>query len=152
MTTEAAVADALGAMTAPHRALLAAGSRVVTFAPGVFLFREGGTADTLYLLREGRVAIELFAPGRGAITIETVGPGDLVGWSWLFPPYRLHFDARALTAVTADAVDAAGLRARCEADTDFGVDLLTQLSRVLLDRLQSTRMRLLDVYGDPARG
>jgi len=145
-------AGTLAGMDARHRLLLAACAHDVSFAAGRVLFREGEVADTLYLVREGTVAIEMFVPARGTVTIETVGAGDVVGWSWLFPPYRLHFDARALTPVRAGAVDAACLRARCADDAAFGYDLLSQLARVLVARLQATRLRLLDVYGNPAQG
>ncbi|MGO9560333.1 MAG: cyclic nucleotide-binding domain-containing protein [Acidimicrobiales bacterium] len=117
------------------------------FRPGELLLTEGGLADTLFLVRRGRVAIEVYSPGRGPISIETVGPGGVVGWSWLFPPYRWHFDARAIDAVGAIAVDAACLRTKAEADPVLGQMLLMRVAEVLLDRLQSTRVRLLDLYG-----
>ena len=84
----------------------------VSFNPGDLLLAEGDPANTLYLLRRGRVAIEVHSPGRGPIVIETVGPGAVVGWSWLVPPYRWHFDARAVEAVGAVAVDGACLQGK----------------------------------------
>jgi len=138
-------------MQPEHRAIIAGCAREVTLKPGEVLFREGDVADTLYLIRAGTVAIEMFVPTRGTITIETVGAGDVVGWSWLFPPYRLRFDARALSAVTAGAVEASCLRARMAADPELGYDLLFHLAKVLAERLSATRMRLLDVYRNPAQ-
>ena len=88
----------------------------VGFEAGRYLFREGDPADTFYLVRHGRVALETFVPGRGPLTIETVDAGDVVGWSWLFPPYRWHFDARALDVVRAVAFDGACLRGKCDDD------------------------------------
>jgi len=122
-------------------------ARNVAFDTDALLLAEGDAADTLYLVRRGRVAIEVHAPGRGAIEIETVGPGGVVGWSWLFPPYRWHFDARAIEPVGAVAVDAACLRAKADADPALGYALMSRVSALLLDRLQATRMRLLDLYG-----
>jgi len=120
--------------------------------PGVLLLAEGDAADTLYLVRRGHVAIEVHAPGRGPIVIETVGPGAAVGWSWLVPPYRWHFDARATDAVGAIAVDGACLRQKAETDPALGYALMKRVATVLLDRLQMTRLRLLDLYGaDGAR-
>lgn len=141
---------AVSGMRADHLAALAGCARELTFEPGQVLFREGGVADTLYLIRSGTVALEMFVPARGSISIDTVGAGDLVGWSWLFPPYRLQFDARALTAVTAGAVDAACLRTRMAQDPELAADLLFHLAQVLAGRLSATRMRLLDVYRNPA--
>ena len=103
-------------------------------------------ADTFYVIRRGRVSIDVHAPGRGAEVIETVGPGSVVGWSWLVPPYRWTFDARALDDVGAIAIDGACLRAKALADPAFGFALLSRVSAVLLERLQATRLRLLDLY------
>ena len=132
-------------------ALVAGCARNVAVAAGALLLEEGGPADTLFLLRRGRVALELHSPDRGRITVETVGPGDPVGWSWMFPPYRWHFDARALDPVGAVAVDATCLRRKAEADPAFGYALMQRVAAVILDRLQATRLRLLDLYG-PGRG
>jgi len=122
-------------------------ARNVAFAPGELLLAEGDPADTLFLLRRGRVAIEIHAPDRGSIVVETVGAGGAVGWSWLFPPYRWQFDARAVGPVGAIAVDAACLRAKADADHTLGHQLVTRVAAVLLERLQATRIRLLDLYG-----
>jgi CRP-like cAMP-binding protein len=122
-------------------------ARNVAYAPGALLLAEGDVADTLFLVRRGRVAIEIHAPDRGAIVVETVGPGGTVGWSWLFPPYRWQFDARAIDSVGVVAVDGACLRAKAGADDAFGHQLVTRVAAVLLERLQATRIRLLDLYG-----
>ncbi len=122
-------------------------ARNVTFKPGDLLLAESDSADTLFLLRRGRVAIEVHSPGRGPIVIETVGPGAVVGWSWLVPPYRWHFDARAVEPVGAVAVDGACLRDKAEADPVLGYALMKRVAAVLLERLQMTRLRLLDLYG-----
>ena len=119
----------------------------VAFQPGALLLADGEPADTFYLLRRGMVAIEVHSPGRGPIVLETVGPGAVVGWSWLVPPYRWQFDARAVESVAATAVDGACLRAKAEADPALGYALMKRVTAVLLERLQVTRVRLLDLYG-----
>ncbi len=131
--------------------LLAGCAGNVHFTDGQVLFREGDPADTFLLIRHGGVAIETFVPARGAITIETVEAGDVVGWSWLFPPYRWHFDARALSVVRATAFDGACLRGKCLDDPELGFELMSRFAQVLMERLQWTRLRLLDVYGDGSR-
>jgi len=122
-------------------------ARNVAYAPGELLLAEGDAADTLFLVRRGRIAIEIRAPGRGSIVVETLGPGAAVGWSWLFPPYRWQFDARAIDSVGVVAVDGACLRAKADTDDAFGHQLVTRVAAVLLERLQATRIRLLDLYG-----
>jgi len=128
-------------------ATIAGCAQNVSFNPGDLLLAESDPANTLYLLRRGRVAIEVHSPGRGPIVIETVDPGAVVGWSWLVPPYRWHFDARAVGAVGAVAVDGACLREKAEADPELGYALMKRMAGVLLERLQMTRLRLLDLYG-----
>jgi CRP-like cAMP-binding protein len=120
------------------------------FQAGDRLIVEGEEANTLFLLRRGRIALEVHAPGRGPLVIETLAPGAAVGWSWLFPPYRWHLDARALEPVGVIAVDARCLRTKADADPAFGYILMQHLSEMMLDRLQATQLRLLDLYGDVA--
>jgi len=132
-------------------ALLVGCAGNVRFAAGQHLFREGDEAETFFLIRHGSVAIELFAQPRGAVTIETVEAGEVLGWSWLFAPYRWHFDARALTVVRATAFDGRCLRQKCEDDPAVGYELMSRFAQVLIERLQWTRLRLLDLYGDGAR-
>ncbi len=127
--------------------LIAGCARNVGFDEDELLFREGDPADTFYLVRRGRVALELHAPERGGLVIETIEPDDVVGWSWLFEPYRWHFDARAATDVRAVAFDGACLRGKCEEDKELGYELMKRFGQVMIDRLQHARVRLLDVYG-----
>jgi len=132
-------------------ALLAGCARNVHFAPEARLFREGEAADSFYVVRHGSVALEAFVPARGPVVIETIEAGEVLGWSWLFPPYRWHFDARALSTVRATAFDAVCLRQKCEDDPVLGYRLMGLFAQVLIERLQWTRLRLLDVYGDGVR-
>lgn len=119
----------------------------VRFEAGEYLFRAGEPADQFYLLRHGRVALEVAAPGRGAVTFQTVGEGEVVGVSWLIPPYRWTYDAKAVELVRAIAMDASCLRRKCEADHDLGYEMMKRFVPVLVDRLQATRLQILDVYG-----
>jgi len=127
-------------------ALVAGCGSNVRFREDELLFRDGDAADTFFVLRHGRVALETFVPTRGAVTIETLDAGEVLGWSWLFPPYRWHFDARALSLVRATRFDGACLRAKCEADPRLGYELMSRFAQIVVDRLQATRLRLLDVY------
>jgi CRP-like cAMP-binding protein len=148
-TIEAGLYDAplFQGLGAEHLELIAGCGANVRFREGELLFRDGEEASTFYLLRHGSVALETFVPARGAVTIETQEPGEVVGWSWLFPPYRWHLDARALSLVRATSFDGACLRMKCEADPRLGYDLMSRFAQVIIDRLQWTRLRLLDVYG-----
>ncbi|MGC8626058.1 MAG: cyclic nucleotide-binding domain-containing protein [Acidimicrobiales bacterium] len=123
-------------------------ARHVAIGSGLRLLREGEPANSLYLLRRGRVSLELRTPGRGALVVETLGPGAALGLSWLFPPYRWQFDARALEPVGAIEVDAACFRAKMEADPAFGYALVKRLTSIMLQRLQATRRRLLELYSE----
>lgn len=128
-----------------HLVLGCAGN--VRFKAGEFVFREGGEANRFYLIRHGQVALQVFSPQRGPLTVETVEAGEVLGWSWLFPPYRWHFDAQALVLTRATAFDGQCLRTKCEQDHDLGYDLMQRFAQVMSQRLQATRLQLLDVYG-----
>jgi CRP-like cAMP-binding protein len=137
---------------APDAVVLLAGcASNVRFADGERLFREGEPADTFFLVRHGRVALEMFVPARGPVIIETIGAHEVVGWSWLFPPYRWQFDARAVSLVRATAFDGACVRQKCTSDPVLGYDLMGRFAQVMIDRLQATRLRLLDIYGNGDR-
>jgi CRP-like cAMP-binding protein len=134
-------------LTPAQLELIAGCGSNVRFNEGELLFRDGGEANTFYVVRHGSIALETFVPARGAVTIETLEAGEVVGWSWLFPPYRWHFDARALSLVRATSFDGACLRGKCERDPQLGYDLMSRFAQVMIQRMQWTRMRLLDVYG-----
>jgi CRP-like cAMP-binding protein len=119
----------------------------VRFDAGQFIFREGEEANQFYVIRQGRVALSLFAPDRGSLVIETLDDGDILGWSWLVPPYHWHFNAQAVELTRAIALDGKCLRTKCESDHDLGFELLKRFAHIIEQRLQATRLQLLDVYG-----
>jgi CRP-like cAMP-binding protein len=119
----------------------------VHFPGGAMIFKEGEEANQFFLIREGRVAIEVFVEARGPVTIQTLSAGDILGWSWLVPPYHWRFDARAVDEVRALALDGKCLREKCEADSRLGYELLKRFALVITRRLEATRIQLLDVYG-----
>jgi CRP/FNR family transcriptional regulator, cyclic AMP receptor protein len=142
-----AEAKAFNGMPEEHLALIAGCAQNMTFEDGQYLMREGDPANNFYVVRLGRVALEIFVPERGAITLETVEGGDLVGWSWLVPPYRVNLDARAVGSAHVVAFDAACLRGKADADPALGYELMRRFIPVIVERLQATRVRMLDVYG-----
>jgi CRP-like cAMP-binding protein len=121
------------------------------FAAGALLAREGEAADRFWVVRSGRAAIELHAPG-GPLVIETLGAGELIGWSWVVPPYRWSSDVEALEELHVIGLDGACLRAKCEADPAFGYRVMQRLTGVAAERLHATQVRLLDLFGGRARG
>ncbi|SKA34939.1 Cyclic nucleotide-binding domain-containing protein [Enhydrobacter aerosaccus] len=122
----------------------------VRFEAGQYLFHEGQPASQFYLLRHGRVALEISAPGRGTMQFQTLREGEIVGVSWLIPPYRWTYDAKALEPVRAIAMDATCLQQKCEADHRFGYEMMRRFVPVLVERLHATQLQILDVYGNPA--
>lgn len=144
-------APALRPLDPAHRETIGGCGSNCVFEAGDHIMREGDPADTFYVIRRGSVAIETFVPPDGAVTIETLHDGDLLGWSWLVPPYMTTFDARALSRTHAIAFDGACLRRKLDADPALGYMLLRLFSAVIVERLQGTRIRLLDVYGKDRR-
>lgn len=137
-------------MTPPQIEFMAGCGSNANFGLGATIFVEGEPADTFYLIREGEVSLEQRMPARGANRIQTLLPSDLLGWSWLFPPYLWHFDARALTRVHAFGFDGDCLRRKCEQDHEFGYHLMRRFAGVMVERLQAARLQALDLYGTQA--
>jgi CRP/FNR family transcriptional regulator, cyclic AMP receptor protein len=118
----------------------------VRFNAGDYICHEGDEADQFYVVRQGKVAVEIHDHLRGAITVQTIGEGEILGWSWLFPPYRWHFDARVVDLTRAIALNGECLRTKSEQDYGLGYELLKRFSLILTQRLEATRLQLLDVY------
>jgi CRP-like cAMP-binding protein len=123
----------------------------VQFGPGQYIAREGQEANEFYAVRAGMVTLEMFVPGRGPVTLHTLGQGEVLGWSWIFPPYRWLFDARALDLTRAVMFDALCLRNKCEQDPAMGYDFMKRFAQVAVARLDAARLQLLDVYGTVPR-
>jgi CRP/FNR family transcriptional regulator, cyclic AMP receptor protein len=129
-----------------HLAVIAGCGQNMHAPAGSMLLREGEAADRFFLIRRGSVSLEVHAPGHGALRIETLHSGDFVGLSWLFPPYRWRLDGRALEPCELVAFDGACLRDKCEADHELGYGLMRRFVANAAERLQATRLQLLDVY------
>jgi CRP/FNR family cyclic AMP-dependent transcriptional regulator len=130
--------------------LIAGCAANVHVGAGDYIFGAGEAASRFYVIRHGRVALEVHSPARGPLVIDTMDEGEVLGWSWLVPPYRYFGDARAVTPVSAIAVDGTCLRGKCEADSELGYQLLKRVTAVMYQRLESARVRLLDLYGSEA--
>ena len=139
----------LAGLTDYHLDRLSLWAKRSLFHAGARLFHEDGHADRFWLIREGKVNIDTHVPGRGDVIVETLGPGAVLGWSWLFPPYRWHFGAVAAETTLGVELDGPGVRELCRRDPSLGYELTTLFMQVMLERLQATRLRLLDVYRVP---
>jgi CRP/FNR family transcriptional regulator, cyclic AMP receptor protein len=129
-------------MSEHHIRLLADCAMELHFDVGHVIFREGESANRFYLIEHGKVALESSTLG-DPIKIEEIGDGDLLGWSWLFPPYAWHFTARALQDTTAIFFYGTVLREYSEKDHSLGFELFKRMSVVMLRRLQAARQKLL---------
>ena len=122
-------------------------ARNLRFAAAEYLFHEGEPADEFYLIRYGAVALEIHMPGQPPIILLTLREGDILDASWLVPPYRWTFDARALELCRVLAVNARCLREKCEADHDLGYELMKRFLGAMGQRLRAAHLQALDVYG-----
>ncbi|MGB0670873.1 MAG: cyclic nucleotide-binding domain-containing protein [Rhodospirillales bacterium] len=127
--------------------LLAGCASNAVFKDGEFLYREGEDAQDFFLVRAGDVGLELATPAGGAIVIETLHEGDVLGWSWLVPPHRSRFDARARGPVRCTRLDGACLRGKMETDHELGYQVYRRFLPILADRLGAARLQMLDLYG-----
>ena len=133
-----------------HLTTIVGCAKNVVFHANDVIFREGERADQFYLIKHGRVALEVHRPHMGSLMIETIEEGNVLGWSWLFPPYRWHFDARALSLIRAISLDATCLQSKAEEDFELGYNMMKRFGQVMQNRLQATRLQLLDIYKNPA--
>jgi CRP/FNR family transcriptional regulator, cyclic AMP receptor protein len=150
---EAAVAahPFLVGVSAHHVRLLADCAMRSKFTAGQVIFQKGETANRFYLIERGRVALES-STGDEVVRIDEVGAGDLLGWSWIFPPYMWHFDARAIEPSTAIFLYGTILREYCENDPALGYELFKRMSEVMMRRLQAARVKLSKATKDIGSG
>ncbi len=137
----------LNGMNEAQLELLAGCASNVVFKAGEFIFREGEAAEKFYFIRHGKVLIETHIPQKGTIIIRSREAGEILGWSWMVPPYRWHFDARAVELTRAIALDGKCLRGKCENDHDLGYEIMRRFALIIAERLEATRLQLMDIYG-----
>ena len=130
----------LAGMRPAHLDVLADCAMQTEFAQGQLIFREGDLANRFYLIQQGRVALESRGDER-TVLVQTLGAGDVLGWSWLFPPYYWHFDARTVAPTKAIFFYGTRLRTQCEEDHEFGYELIKRMAEVMIRRLQATRLQ-----------
>jgi CRP-like cAMP-binding protein len=133
-------------MEGEHVQKLADCASPIEIPGGQYIFRQGESADYFYLLIDGSADIELFSASGGPVVLQKIGPGSVLGWSWLVSPYRWRFDARTVEKVTALKIDVVKLRNLMETDSQFGFEILQRFLQIVGERLESERIKLLDVY------
>jgi len=129
-----------------YTSLLVGCASNVRFEPNHYILREGAEANEFYLIRQGRVAIEILPPQRRAVVVDTLGEGDILGWSWLLPPYTWKFHARAVEVTRAISLDGRCLRTKCEENHELGFQLLRRFAHIMDRRVEAARLQLLDMY------
>jgi len=129
-----------------HIKSIAGCGRNIQFLSGETIFQEGEAANYFYAIRHGRVALDIHGSHRGPISIQTIEDGEILGWSWLIPPYKWRFSARAVETTDAVALDGRCLRGECEQDYRLGYELFKRVAHVFSERLDHTIMQLLDLY------
>ena len=132
-----------------YRALVAGCAANLVVPANAYVYREGAPANHFNLIRTGRVAIEVYVPGKAPFIVETLSGGDLMGWSWLVPPFRCSFDARAVDLTRLISLDAACLRGKMEEDPVLGYELYKRFSPVIAARVAAARRQMIDMYGHP---
>jgi CRP/FNR family transcriptional regulator, cyclic AMP receptor protein len=131
------------ALKPEYREILAEGALEKEYAAGATIFRQGEPANRLYLVLSGSVALEAAGEKAKGVTVQCLSKGEVLGWSWLFPPFAWQFSARAVQPCTLLVLDGARLLVHCEENPTFGFEVMKQLAPVVIRRLQSTRRKLL---------
>ncbi len=117
------------------------------FTTGDWIVRDGDPATAFFLVFHGKVALEVATAEKPHLTIQTVGPGEVLGWSWLVPPYLWRLDARALKPTQTLALDAVAFRKVLGAHPAQGFEFLERLLPIVAQRLENTQIQLLDIHG-----
>ena len=130
-------------MKLEHLTVFMKGAKPAAFKPGDVLFREGEPASQFYLIDSGNIALEAHELAGSTVLVQTLGAGEVLGWSWLFPPFTWHFQARATVPTNVVILNGAHLLVTGERDHDFGYELMKRLAQVVIHRLQATRKELL---------
>jgi CRP-like cAMP-binding protein len=113
---------------------------------GAYLFKEGAPANYFYIIRKGKLALESICPGKGSIILETLNQDEVVGWSWLFEPYKWTYSGRVVQDCRVTALDGNCLRGKCENDPVLGYELFKRFSKIIISRLQESRLQIMDLY------
>jgi CRP/FNR family transcriptional regulator, cyclic AMP receptor protein len=150
LSTRVALHPFLAGMNPARLALLTDCAIPVQFKKGQTILREGEMANRFYLIESGKVVLESGEGFGDPVIVETIGAGDLVGWSWMFPPYVWHFTARAVEPTKAIFFYGTILREYCERNHSLGYELFKRITPVMMKRLQSARRRMLSVYAHGA--
>ena len=151
LVTRVALHPFLAGMKHDQLALLTDCARPVHFEKGQIIFREGEMANRFYLIEAGKVILESCEGLGNPAIIDTIGPGDLLGWSWMFPPYIWQFTARAVESATAIFFYGTILREYCEKNHSLGYELLKRMSVVMVKRLQAARKNMVAFHAHDAR-
>ena len=122
------------------------------FNAGEYIFREGEAANKFYLIRHGSIALEIHRPGRESLMIDTLYEGDILGWSWLIPPYHCFLDARATQLTRLVSLDAQCLRGKMEDDHELGYELYQRFMPIIAQRLHAAQLQMIDMYAAPRGG
>lgn len=129
-----------------HIQLILGCAKNVVIEAGKYLFKENEEANSFYIVRKGKIALEIYSPEKGAIVIQTIGEGEMIGWSWMVPPYQWKFDTRAIELTRLIELDGTCLRTKCESDPKLGYEIMKRLANVFEQRINSLRLQLLDLY------
>jgi CRP-like cAMP-binding protein len=146
MATRVALHPFLVGMNPSQLALLTDCAVAAHFKPGQIILREGELANRFYLIESGNVALQSGEDFGGPVIVEAIGAGDLLGWSWMFPPYVWHFTARAVEPTEAIFFSGTILREYCERDPSLGYQLFKRMAPIMLRRLQAARKKLLAIH------
>ena len=145
IATSVALHPFLAGMKREQLALLIDCAIPVRFQKGQTIFREGEMANRFYLIETGRVALESSDGPGNCVSVDTIGAGDLVGWSWMFPPYIWRFTARAVEPTSAMFFYGTILREYCERNHSLGYELFKRMAPVMIKRMQAARGKMLAI-------
>jgi CRP/FNR family cyclic AMP-dependent transcriptional regulator len=146
MVTRVSLHPFLAGLNRPQLVLLTDCAISIRFKPGEIILRAGDRADRFFLIETGKVVLESGGDHGESVVVDTIGAGDLLGWSWMFPPYAWQFTARAVAPTRAIFFAGSVLREYCERDHSLGYELMKRINAVMTRRMQNARQKMLGIH------
>ena len=119
-----------------------------SYKAGEYIFKEGGKAEHFFIILSGQINLELHAPSQKPIIVQSLKGEEILGWSWMYPPYEWTYDAHAVRDGQMFMIEGKALSELCEKNPECGYRLMHKFSEMMIQRLKSARIQLLDLFGD----
>jgi len=139
-------APAFAGLSDEHKRRLAAHGEAVEVGNGEVLFRSGDPARHFFVLVDGEISIEIPAVTGPTLQVQRLSPVRVLGWSWLLPPFKWSFNARAERDSEVIRFDGEAVLEACEADPAFGDAVIEDDAALMAERLDAAHRKMMEQW------